>query len=309
MNIIISGCNGHIGAFLIRKILKKKKLKNLYLIDCNNEKINNLLGIKTKKKIYYYHEDLTHPKVLFKFKKIDFFIHLASITNAEKSISKKKLYFHNNFESFKNVVNFCKKKNVRLVHISSTSIYGKSKNIVDEETKEIFPQSPYAEIKIKEEKLLKKNSKKIKYTTLRFGTISGFSPGIRFHTAINKFCLQACLNQKITIWKTAFNQYRPYLTLTDATKAINFVIEKNIFTNDVFNIVSENLRVKDIIHILKKKIPSLKYQFTESEIMNQLSYKVSCNKIKKRKLKLNGKISDAINQTLNKLDFLSNVQK
>ena len=60
------------------------------------------------------------------------------------------------------------------------------------------PQSPYAEIKLIEEKLLKKNRKKIKYITFRFGTIAGVSKGMRFHTAINKFCYQAVLNKKIT---------------------------------------------------------------------------------------------------------------
>ena len=50
----------------------------------------------------------------------------------------------------------------------------------------IIPRSPYAEVKLTEEKILKKNSK-VKYITLRFGTISGFSEGMRFHTAVNKF--------------------------------------------------------------------------------------------------------------------------
>ena len=39
-----------------------------------------------------------------------------------------------------------------------------------------------------EEKMLIKNSKKLKYSTFRFGTIAGVSKGIRFHTAVNKFC-------------------------------------------------------------------------------------------------------------------------
>ena len=63
--------------------------------------------------------------------------------------------------------------------------------------------------------MLKKNKSKIKFITFRFGTISGFQ-GMRFHTAINKFCLNASLNEKIQIYKTAYNQYRPYLSLRDA---------------------------------------------------------------------------------------------
>ena len=51
---------------------------------------------------------------------------------------------------------FCKKKKAKLIHISSTSVYGSQELYVDEECKELKPQSPYAEVKIKEEKILKK---------------------------------------------------------------------------------------------------------------------------------------------------------
>ena len=49
------------------------------------------------------------------------------------------------------------------------------------------------------ENIIKKKSDN--YCIMRFGTIFGMSDGMRFHTAINKFCYQAVLNKKITIWR------------------------------------------------------------------------------------------------------------
>ena len=69
---------------------------------------------------------------------------------------------------------------------------------VYETEKKLTPQSPYAEIKLKEENMLKKQ-KKISYISLRFGTISGYSEGMRFHTAVNTFCFNAIMNLKIPI--------------------------------------------------------------------------------------------------------------
>ena len=63
--------------------------------------------------------------------------------------------------------------------------------------------------------------------------ITGVSKGMRFHTAINKFCLNASLNEKIQVYKTAYNQFRPYLSLNDAFKIFKFCIEKNIFNNEL----------------------------------------------------------------------------
>ena len=53
-----------------------------------------------------------------------------------------------NLKFFNNVLKFCKLKKINLVHLSSTSIYGSKELYVDENCKDIIPQSPYAKIKI-----------------------------------------------------------------------------------------------------------------------------------------------------------------
>lgn len=306
MNILITGCLGHIGSFVTNKILKNKKIKKIYLLDNNLEKLNSIIPNTRKKKIQFIYEDLTKPKKIYQLKKVNCVIHLASITNAENSLKNKKIYYKNNLNAFKNIIDFCNTTKANLIHISSTSVYGTNDKIVYETSSELFPQSPYAAIKLEEEKIIKNIKKKFKFITLRFGTICGFSKGIRFHTAINKFCLQSILGQNISVWNTALYQYRPYLTLADAFKTINYIINKNFFPNDIFNIVSENKRVIDILDIIRKDIKKIKIKLTKSPIMNQLSYNVSKEKIEKQGIKLNGKIASSIKDTLKKLNFIKN---
>ena len=71
-------------------------------------------------------------------------IHLASITNAAASFEIKDELFKNNYGIFKNIVSFCIRKKSKLIHLSSTSIYGLNSESVDENTQELYPQSPYA---------------------------------------------------------------------------------------------------------------------------------------------------------------------
>ena len=194
--------------------------------------------------------------------------------------------FRNNLDCMRNVINYCKKFNSKLIHISSTSVYGKQVKIVNEDNDYFLkPQSPYAEIKLLEEKMLKKNNNKLKYMSFRFGTIAGVSKGMRFHTAVNKFCLNAALNQNIQIYKTAYDQYRPYLSLKDAFKVFKFCIEKNTFENSTYNALSGNYTVRQIINFIKKYKKNLKIKFVKSKIMNQLSYFVDDSKIKKIRIK------------------------
>ena len=227
------------------------------------------------------------------------------MTNAEKSFGKEKEMFKNNLNCLKTVMNFCNSNKVKLIHISSTSVYGKQADLVDEtcEKKYLKPQSPYAKIKLIEENLLKKQ-KKLKYTTFRFGTIAGVSKGIRFHTAVNKFCFNAALNENITVYKTALHQYRPYLSLKDAFQVFKFCIDNNFFKNDIYNALSGNFTVNQILKKIRKIKKKIKITFVKSEIMNQLSYHVDDTKLKNEGLKLNSNLEKDIKDTLNLFNYL-----
>ena len=233
------------------------------------------------------------------FRKVDYVIHCASHTNAQGSFSMKKEMYRNNIFCMKNIINYCIRNKAKLIHISSTSVYGKQVKIVKEDDDKLLkPQSPYAEIKIIEEKLLKKNKNNLRYMSFRFGTIAGVSKGMRFHTAINKFCFEASLNNKISIYKTAYNQYRPYLSLSDAFKVFKFCINKNIFNNDIYNALSGNFTVKEIINMIKKYKKNIKLSFVNTKIMNQLSYNVDDKKLKKIGLRLDSSIVKDVKETL-----------
>ena len=302
MKLLITGCCGHIGSYLVNNIHKINKIKKTIIIDnFQSTQINSLFNLNKKNSIKFYKLDLTKKDSLKKFNKIDYVIHLASMTNAEGSFKKKDEMYKNNLMCMKNVINFCKKRKAKLIHISSTSVYGKQASIVDEtcEKKYLKPQSPYAQIKLIEEEMLRKETKKIKYITYRFGTISGISSGMRFHTAVNKFCFNASIDEPITVYKTALNQYRPYLSLKDAYKVFKFTINNNFFKNDIYNALSENCTVNQIIQKIKKYKKKIKIKFVHSEIMNQLSYHVDKKKLNKEGLNLKNKIRMILKIQLN----------
>ena len=50
MNLLITGCCGHIGSYLVSNIHKIKKIKKIFLVDnLNSTQINSLFLIKKKK--------------------------------------------------------------------------------------------------------------------------------------------------------------------------------------------------------------------------------------------------------------------
>jgi hypothetical protein len=133
------------------------------------------------------------------------------------------------------------------------------------------------------------------------GTIFGTSPGMRFHTAVNKFCWQAVMRTPLTVWKTAYDQKRPYLDLTDAVRTMAYFLKSDQFDGRVYNIVSLNATVREVVDLIKIFIPDPKIEFVNSRIMNQLSYEVLTTHLDEKNFIFQGDIRQGIKDTISLL--------
>jgi len=301
MKILITGGAGHIGSKLFDSLSKIKRIKKIYIIDnFLTDKYNSFF--KLPNKVVLINKNLISFN-LKKLPKINLVIHLASITNAAASFNNKKDVFKNNISCTTKIVKFCETRLIKLIYPSSTSVYGAARKIVYENSNNsLKPQSPYAQSKIKEEKIIL-NSKKIKYIIFRLGTIYGISPGMRFHTAINKFCFETANKLPLTIWKKNYHQIRPYLFLGDFIRVVKkIIINENIKFNNIYNLVTNNLKLFEVIKIFKKYDKSLKLNFVNTKLLNQMSYIVSNDKILSTKFKFKGNINKEIFKTLKMIE-------
>jgi UDP-glucose 4-epimerase len=311
MKIIVTGALGHIGSSLIRYLPKTFPDTRIVLIDSLiTQRFSSLFNLPSNGKFSFYNEDVRE----FDFSKVvsdgDVIINLSAITDAAGSFKNPELLEKNNYNCTEKIAYACIKSNARLITISSTSVYGSTKNIVDESSigDDLNPQSPYAMTKLMEEDLVRKlyDENGLQAVILRFGTIFGYSPGMRFHTAVNKFCWQSVLNEPLTIWETAYEQKRPYLDLNDAVKALCFFIKEGIFDGEIYNVLTGNHSVKDVVDHIKLNIPSVSIDFVKNEIMNQLSYEVSVDKLKSKGFTFNGSLEKGIEETISVLRSSNN---
>jgi nucleoside-diphosphate-sugar epimerase len=229
-------------------------------------------------------------------------IHLAAITDAAGSFDKAAQLEANNYTATLKVAEACLETGARIIGLSSTSVYGTQNEVVSEDCppEELNPQSPYATTKLKEEELILKlcKEKDLKGISCRFGTIYGTSPGMRFHTTVNKFCWQAAMGQPITVWRTAYDQKRPYLDLFDASRAFSFIIRTDLFDGRIYNVLTQNATVSQIIDTIREFVPHLEVKFVDNKIMNQLSYEVSCDRFKNLGFTFSGDLRRAVGQTI-----------
>ena len=257
----------------------------LMVDNLSTQRYPSLFNLPKSVNFKFIEEDILDANLSDLTKDMDAVVHLAAITNAQSNFEKRKEVEKVNYNGTKRVAEACIITGTPLLFPSTTSLYGSQSEVVDETCpiEELKPQSPYAEYKLKSEQMLQEmgEQKDLNFVTCRFGTIFGTSIGMRFHTAVNKFCWQAVMGQPLTVWKTAMDQKRPYLGVNDAVRAIKFIIEKNHFDDEIYNIVSANSTVKNIVQCIQKTIPELEVRLVKSEIMNDLSFDTLSNKINK----------------------------
>lgn len=309
--IIVTGALGHIGSHLIRSLPAAFPNSTIILLDnLSSQRYCSLFNLPSTVQYQFIEGDILTSDLDSVFSGAQVVIHLAAITDAANSFSNEEEVTKTNYVGTKRIAYACMKHSVPLIFLSTTSVYGTQKEIVDEfcSKEELCPQSPYAASKLKSENFLLQLRKEngFPFIICRFGTIYGPSIGMRFHTAVNKFCWQAVNGQPITVWKTALNQKRPYLHIDDASYAIIHIIQNNFFRGEIFNILTSNSTVKEIINIIREKIPSLSIELTDNQIMNQLSYNVSNDRFKKTGFAYHGSLKSGIEDTLELLVGISN---
>ncbi len=303
--ILITGALGHIGSKLIHEIKPNDFGKVILLDNLSTQRYCSLFNLPDNVPFQFIEGDVLQDNLEQYFEGVDVVVHLAAITNAAGSFEIQDQVEKVNYEGTKKVAEACQKFGCSLIFLSSTSVYGTQEALVDEDCskEELKPQSPYAESKLKSEEFLKKMGTEtgLKYVVFRFGTIFGTSIGMRFHTAVNKFVWQACMGIPLTVWRTALNQKRPYLDIVDATRALRFAIEKNIFDDNIYNVLSTNTTVSEIVEIIRSDIPDVSIKLVDEQIMNQLSYEVSCEKFKKLNFRFEGDMRRGIKDTISLL--------
>jgi UDP-glucose 4-epimerase len=312
LKIIVTGAIGHIGSYIIRDLGVFFPGSNIVMIDnMMTQRFPSLFNLPPHANYRFIEGDVNQMNLRSVFVDADVVIHLAAITDAAGSIDKAEELEANNFQSTYRVAEACIETDASLIAISSTSVYGTQNDKVDENCleSELQPQSPYATTKLKEEELISKLSKErgLKSIHCRFGTIFGASPGMRFHTAVNKFCWQAVMSQPITVWSTAYDQKRPYLDLLDASRAIAFIIKNNIFDGRIYNVLTSNCTVREVVDIIKELVPNLEIEFVDNRIMNQLSYEVMCDRFKSKGFVSSGSMTRGVLETIDILKQSNNL--
>ena len=196
---------------------------------------------------------------------IDAVVHLAGISNDPMGKLDAALIYDPTRAYSLHIANMCKKMGVRFIFASSCSVYGLGGEGFLTESSATNPQTFYSLNKLQIESDLKSISDKdFSPIALRFATVFGLSPRIRFDVVINMLTGMAVSNRSIVLNSNGLS-WRPNLHILDACQAIRRAIELEYDAGDLLTLNvgadQENLQVIEIAKIIQKVIPSCELKF------------------------------------------------
>ena len=205
--------------------------------------------------------DMTESDLL----NIDAVVHLAGISNDPMgNLDAASVYDPTRVYSFE-IAKLCKKLGIRFIFASSCSVYGLGDKELLNETSETQPQTGYSLNKLQiEEDLSSISDKDFSPIALRFATIFGLSPRIRFDVVINMLVGMAVADGTIVL-NSDGQAWRPNLHILDACEAVRCAIDLKYDGQDllVLNVGADenNLQVIQIAKIVKKMVPGSELKF------------------------------------------------
>lgn len=305
MKIVVTGALGHIGSRLIRDLPATFRAAEIVMIDnLSTQRYASLFDLPKQGRYRFIEADILTADLNALFERADCVIHLAALTNAPESVNHRNLYYRVNDHGARRVADACLRAAAPLLFASTTSVYGRAGGTVREDgpAADLRPQSPYAESKLRAEAYLDKLGRRgLDFVTVRFGTVFGPSPGMRFHTAVNRFCWQAVMGEPLTIWRARLHQKRPYLDLSDASRAVRFFIRRRLFDRRVYNVLTLNTTVSCVVRAVRARVPATAVRYVDSKIMNQLSYNVSNQRVRQSGFRFTGNLDRGVRQTISRI--------
>jgi nucleoside-diphosphate-sugar epimerase len=274
MKLLIAGGAGYVGSALLPKLFARGYDVDVVDLFWFGNHLPRQTGILHKDIFELSKEDLAcYDQVVF----------LAGLSNdpmAEYAPSKNYIFNAAAPAYLAHMSKIAKVK--RFVYASSCSVYGFTQNELYDETSPVSSTYAYGISKLQgEQAVLHLADDDFSVISLRKGTVSGYSPRMRFDLIINTMFRSAMKSSTITVNNPSI--WRPILSIEDATTAYIRALEANQAVSGIFNIASANHTVGEIGDSVKNAIEErlgVGPQLCVKHIKDARNYKVSIEKAK-----------------------------
>jgi len=233
MRYVVTGGAGFIGSHITEKLVEHNDIVTV-MDNMNTGKEKNLESVMNK--INFVKGDILDTDLLDSITKdVDGVFHQAALASVQDSFDKPDEYHNVNVNGIENILKLSKKYGFKVVYASSSSVYGYPIRIPIKESDEKNPINPYAETKLKKERLAIKYSKMgVSVIGLRYFNVFGKGQSKEYAGVLKLFleCIRDKLPPKIN---GDGMQFRDFVHVSDVVNANIMSMDSDI-THEFFNV-------------------------------------------------------------------------
>jgi nucleoside-diphosphate-sugar epimerase len=302
--VLVTGGAGYIGSVLVRLLLARGwRVRVLDRLLAGGE---SLLELLDHERFEFLRGDIRDPDTVARAVEGCWAVaHLAAIVGDPACRANPDLARSTNLDGSRFLLEAAQRAGVaRFVFASTCSNYGKmpDPNAYVDETSPLAPVSLYAETKVafEQELLARSRGDGLAGTCLRFATVYGVSPRLRFDLTVNEFTRELALGRELVIFGEHF--WRPYCHVRDLAGSVLAVLEAEParVAGQVFNVgdTAENYTKQMIAEELLRQIPEGKIRYVH-RTEDPRDYRVSFEKIRRELgFRITRRVPDGIAEVL-----------
>lgn len=244
MKILVTGSEGFIGSHLVEKLVKNGHDCTCLVLynSFNSWGWLDKIDPRIKKNIKVVTGDIRDEffiKNLLK-KKIDIIVNLAALIGIPYSYRSPKSYFDTNSLGLINILNSAINSNVKkIIHTSTSEVYGTPKYVPIDEKHLVSAQSPYAASKIAADQIALSYNKSFNLPITILRPFNTFGPRQSLRAIIPTIITQTIKNNNRVLRLGSLHPTRDLTYIDDTTDAFLASIKKTEDIGEVINIGSE----------------------------------------------------------------------
>jgi len=283
---LVTGGAGYVGSVLVDELLASGRAVRV-LDALTHGSVPSLLIPWGKAEFEFIKGDVRDAEVVQRaLADVDEVVHLAAVVGDPACAREPELAHEVNVGATLSMLDAAESGGVsRLVFASTCSNYGKMADpeVLATEEWELSPVSLYAETKVvAENAVLERSQPDFATTCLRFATVYGTSPRMRFDLTVNEFTRDVVLTGDLVVYGEQF--WRPYIHARDAARAVRTALDAPLekVAGQVYNAgnTNENYRKLDLVELLKERVPTADVQFVKKD-EDPRDYRVSFERIER----------------------------
>jgi nucleoside-diphosphate-sugar epimerase len=274
MRILIAGGAGYVGSALIPQLLDRDYEVDVVDLFWFGNHLPREVGILKKDLFDLQVSDLEgYDQAIF----------LAGLSNDPMADFSPAKNFISNASAPAYLAYIAKKAKIkRYIYASSCSVYGYTENQLFDEDSPVSSNYAYGISKLQGERaVMQMVDADFSVIALRKGTVSGYSPRMRFDLLVNTMFKTAMEEGVIHVTNPAI--WRPFLSIEDATMAYTRAVEADEAVSGIFNIASGNHTVGEVADLVKLALDEemgRKIGLEIKHIRDARNYKVSIERAK-----------------------------